>query len=153
MFLHYFETKGVIIVSWCNLHFNSLITFIHFQLSGQLLAAYGYGAPEFESGIYTYQSDVYSFGVVMLELLTGRQSYDKWDTLTKILRYLFLAFRGLKFLYCAYFEQKTSSRWAVSCKMGNYSTSWHWCIIKDGWSFSKWSLPCQIIVKFCRHYF
>ncbi|BAT92258.1 hypothetical protein LR48_Vigan05g151700 [Vigna angularis] len=47
------------------------------QLSGQLLAAYGYGAPEFESGIYTYQSDVYSFGVVMLELLTGRQSYDK----------------------------------------------------------------------------
>ncbi|ESW21877.1 hypothetical protein PHAVU_005G106800 [Phaseolus vulgaris] len=47
------------------------------QFSGQLLAAYGYGAPEFESGIYTYQSDVYSFGVVMLELLTGRQSYDR----------------------------------------------------------------------------
>ncbi|KAL5151838.1 Protein STRUBBELIG-RECEPTOR FAMILY 3 [Glycine soja] len=47
------------------------------QLSGQLLTAYGYGAPEFESGIYTYQSDVYSFGVVMLELLTGRQSYDR----------------------------------------------------------------------------
>ncbi|XP_025669671.1 protein STRUBBELIG-RECEPTOR FAMILY 3 isoform X1 [Arachis hypogaea] len=47
------------------------------QLSGQLLTAYGYGAPEFESGIYTYQSDVYSFGVVMLELLTGRKSYDR----------------------------------------------------------------------------
>ncbi|KAL5132215.1 Protein STRUBBELIG-RECEPTOR FAMILY 3 [Glycine soja] len=47
------------------------------QLSGQLLTAYGYGAPEFESGIYTYQSDVYSFGVVMLELLTGHQSYDR----------------------------------------------------------------------------
>ncbi|KAK7324738.1 hypothetical protein VNO77_28541 [Canavalia gladiata] len=47
------------------------------QLSGQLLTAYGYGAPEFESGIYTYQSDVYSFGVVMLEILTGRQSYDR----------------------------------------------------------------------------
>lgn len=46
------------------------------QLSGHLLAAYGYGAPEFESGIYTRQSDVYSFGVVMLELLTGRKSYD-----------------------------------------------------------------------------
>lgn len=46
------------------------------QLSGHLLAAYSYGAPEFESGIYTCQSDVYSFGVVMLELLTGRTSYD-----------------------------------------------------------------------------
>lgn len=101
MFLHYFEMKGIIVVSRCNLHYKSLITFIHFQLSGQLLAAYGYGAPEFESGIYTYQSDVYSFGVVMLELLTGRQSYDKWDTLTKILWHLFLAFRGLKiFVSC-----------------------------------------------------
>ncbi|KAJ4982154.1 hypothetical protein NE237_032991 [Protea cynaroides] len=47
------------------------------QLSGHLLAAYGYAAPEFESGVYTYQSDVYSFGVVMLELLTGRKSYDR----------------------------------------------------------------------------
>ncbi|PHU03200.1 Protein STRUBBELIG-RECEPTOR FAMILY 3 [Capsicum chinense] len=46
------------------------------KLSGQLLTTYGYGAPEFESGIYTSQSDVYSFGVVMLELLTGRMSYD-----------------------------------------------------------------------------
>ena len=48
-----------------------------FQLSGQLLTTYGYGAPEFESGIYTSQSDVYSFGVVMLELITGRMSYDR----------------------------------------------------------------------------
>lgn len=47
------------------------------QLSGQLQSTYGYGAPEFESGIYTIKSDVYSFGVVMLELLTGRKSYDK----------------------------------------------------------------------------
>lgn len=47
------------------------------QLSGQLLSAYGYGAPEFETGIYTFMSDVYSFGVVMLELLTGRKSYDR----------------------------------------------------------------------------
>ncbi|XP_076939084.1 protein STRUBBELIG-RECEPTOR FAMILY 3-like [Bidens hawaiensis] len=46
------------------------------QLSGQLLSTFGYGAPEFESGIYTSMSDVYSFGVVMLELLTGRKSYD-----------------------------------------------------------------------------
>lgn len=51
--------------------------FYNFQLSGQLLTAYGYGAPEFESGIYTAQSDVYSFGVVMLELLTGRKSHDR----------------------------------------------------------------------------
>ncbi|MBA0766140.1 hypothetical protein Gotri_015208 [Gossypium trilobum] len=45
--------------------------------SGQLQSIYGYGAPEFESGIYTSQSDVYSFGVFMLELLTGRKSYDR----------------------------------------------------------------------------
>ncbi|XP_019172099.1 PREDICTED: protein STRUBBELIG-RECEPTOR FAMILY 3-like [Ipomoea nil] len=47
------------------------------QLSGQLLGSYGYGAPEVESGIYTSKSDVYSFGVVMLELITGRMSYDR----------------------------------------------------------------------------
>ena len=52
------------------------------QLSGQLLAAYGYGAPEFDSGVYTWQSDVYSFGVVMLELLTGRMSYDRYGFFT-----------------------------------------------------------------------
>ena len=57
------------------------------QLSGQLLAAYGYGAPEFDSGVYTWQSDVYSFGVVMLELLTGRMSYDRYCTFT----FLFLS--------------------------------------------------------------
>ncbi|KAK6142548.1 hypothetical protein DH2020_022896 [Rehmannia glutinosa] len=50
------------------------------QLSGQLLTTYGYGAPEFESGVYTTKSDVYSFGVVMLELLTGRMSYDRTRT-------------------------------------------------------------------------
>ncbi|XP_075076040.1 protein STRUBBELIG-RECEPTOR FAMILY 3 isoform X1 [Nicotiana tabacum] len=50
------------------------------QLSGQLLTTYGYSAPEFESGIYTSQSDVYSFGVVMLELLTGRMSFDRTRT-------------------------------------------------------------------------
>ncbi|KAF3451538.1 hypothetical protein FNV43_RR07633 [Rhamnella rubrinervis] len=47
------------------------------QMSGRLLNAHGYGAPEFDSGSYTHQSDVYSFGVVLLELLTGRKSYDR----------------------------------------------------------------------------
>lgn len=47
------------------------------QLSGQILAAYGYSSPEFESGNYTYQSDIFSFGVVLLELLTGRKPYDR----------------------------------------------------------------------------
>ncbi|PIN19750.1 Serine/threonine protein kinase [Handroanthus impetiginosus] len=37
----------------------------------------GYGAPELELGSYSYQTDVYSFGVVMLQLLTGRKSYDR----------------------------------------------------------------------------
>ncbi|KAJ8545564.1 hypothetical protein K7X08_018147 [Anisodus acutangulus] len=37
----------------------------------------GYAATELELGRYTCQSDVYSFGVVMLELLTGRKSYDR----------------------------------------------------------------------------
>nr|XP_043611446.1 protein STRUBBELIG-RECEPTOR FAMILY 3-like [Erigeron canadensis] len=42
-----------------------------------LLQISGYGAPELESGSYTYRSDVYSFGVVMLELLTGRKALDR----------------------------------------------------------------------------
>ncbi|KAF6163187.1 hypothetical protein GIB67_025051 [Kingdonia uniflora] len=47
------------------------------SLSGELLSTCGYGSPEFEMGTYTCQSDVYSFGVVMLELLTGRKSFDR----------------------------------------------------------------------------
>lgn len=53
------------------------ITCIYPQFSGRHLTANGYGAPEFESQSYTKQSDVFSFGVVMLELLTGRKSYDR----------------------------------------------------------------------------
>uniref|UniRef100_A0A6M2EQS4 Protein kinase domain-containing protein n=1 Tax=Populus davidiana TaxID=266767 RepID=A0A6M2EQS4_9ROSI len=47
------------------------------ELSERFLASHGYGAPELELGSYTCSSDVYSFGVVMLELLTGRKSYDR----------------------------------------------------------------------------
>ncbi|KAI3834559.1 hypothetical protein MKW92_047650 [Papaver armeniacum] len=47
------------------------------QVSTQMVASFGYSAPEFAmSGIYTVKSDVYSFGVVMLELLTGRKPLD-----------------------------------------------------------------------------
>lgn len=41
------------------------------------LSSSGYGAPELELGTYTTKSDVYSFGVVMLEILSGRKSYDR----------------------------------------------------------------------------
>ncbi|XP_062223846.1 protein STRUBBELIG-RECEPTOR FAMILY 8-like [Phragmites australis] len=47
------------------------------QVSTEVVASFGYSAPEFAmSGIYTVKSDVYSFGVVMLELLTGRKPLD-----------------------------------------------------------------------------
>ncbi|XP_011027919.1 PREDICTED: protein STRUBBELIG-RECEPTOR FAMILY 3-like isoform X3 [Populus euphratica] len=47
------------------------------EVSGRFLTSHGYGPPELELGSYTCSSDVYSFGVVMLELLTGRKSYDR----------------------------------------------------------------------------
>ncbi|XP_076951622.1 protein STRUBBELIG-RECEPTOR FAMILY 3-like [Bidens hawaiensis] len=58
-------------VSDCGLAPLTPLTYIS-ELQGS-----GYGAPELESGSYTYQSDVYSFGVVMLELLTGRKVHDR----------------------------------------------------------------------------
>lgn len=54
-------------------------------MSGHLLTAYGSAAPEFDSGSYTHQSDVYSFGVVMLELLTGRKSYDRFAIIFRLI--------------------------------------------------------------------
>lgn len=54
-----------------------LLFSILYQPSDLFLAANDYAAPELESGAYTWQSDVYSFGVVMLELLTGRQPYER----------------------------------------------------------------------------
>lgn len=123
------------------------------QLSGHLLTAYGYGAPEFESGIYTHQSDVYSLGVVMLELLTGRQSYDRWECKPNTC-HPFSGFHPVSwFMYSKHLGQDTHSRGTVSSKMGNSPTSWHWCVIKYGWSFSQWRIPGQIIVKLRRHYF
>lgn len=89
------------------------------QLSGHLLTAYGYGAPEFESGIYTHQSDVYSLGVVMLELLTGRQSYDRWECKPNTC-HPFSGFHPVSwFMYSKHLGQDTHSRGTVSSKMGN----------------------------------
>lgn len=48
------------------------------QVSGSLSALFHYEAPEVhESRSFSDRSDVYSFGVVMLELLTGREPYDR----------------------------------------------------------------------------
>ncbi|XP_031393387.1 pto-interacting protein 1-like isoform X2 [Punica granatum] len=45
--------------------------------SNRLIGGYGYSAPECAlTGKQTTKSDVYSFGVVLLELLTGRKTYD-----------------------------------------------------------------------------
>ncbi|OMO76510.1 hypothetical protein CCACVL1_15609 [Corchorus capsularis] len=47
------------------------------EFSGSFFVSSGYAAPEIELGNYTCQSDVYSLGVLMLELLTGRKSFDR----------------------------------------------------------------------------
>ncbi|XP_031261601.1 protein STRUBBELIG-like isoform X2 [Pistacia vera] len=67
------DEKLAVHVSDCGL--DLLLSGSTTEFSGRY--ANGYGAPELESGSYTCQSDVYSLGVVMLELLTGRKSYDR----------------------------------------------------------------------------
>ncbi|KAH6828546.1 Protein kinase superfamily protein [Perilla frutescens var. hirtella] len=44
------------------------------HVSTRVMGTQGYAAPEY---VMTAASDVYSFGVVLLELLTGRKSFDK----------------------------------------------------------------------------
>ncbi|KAG0471443.1 hypothetical protein HPP92_015989 [Vanilla planifolia] len=48
------------------------------HVSTRIMGTEGYAAPEYVmTGHLTAKSDVYSFGVVLLELLTGRRSFDK----------------------------------------------------------------------------
>ncbi|XWS72268.1 hypothetical protein CRYUN_Cryun02cG0025500 [Craigia yunnanensis] len=48
------------------------------HVSTRVMGTQGYAAPEYiMTGHLTAMSDVYSFGVVLLELLTGRRSFDK----------------------------------------------------------------------------
>ncbi|KAJ6828959.1 putative serine/threonine-protein kinase PBL21 [Iris pallida] len=47
------------------------------HVSTRVMGTYGYCAPDYaRSGKLTLKSDVYSFGVLLLELITGRRTFD-----------------------------------------------------------------------------
>lgn len=62
-----------------------------------------------------------------------------------------LYFRYVILLANSWHQEPESWR-AIFGPMGDSPASWHWCIVKDGWSFFGRTVPCKILVALCRHY-